>query len=77
MGRAVPDRETAKVPEEVMVEGVTERKAGSVRPTEVTVPPPPVAAIEIDPLPFVMDIPEPAVIVALESPPVPELPMSS
>jgi hypothetical protein len=77
MGSAVPDRLTAKVPEEVMVDGVTERNAGSVRPTEVTVPPPPVAAIEIDPLPLVTEMPEPAVMVALDNPPVAELPMSN
>jgi hypothetical protein len=38
MGRAVPDRVTAKVPEVVMLAGVTDKNAGTVMPTEVTVP---------------------------------------
>jgi hypothetical protein len=60
MGRAVPDKETAKVPEVEMLAGVTDKNAGTVIPTEVTVPPPPaVAAMVIVPLPFVILIPEP------------------
>jgi hypothetical protein len=73
----VPDRVTAKVPEVEMLEGVTDKNAGTVMPTEVTEPPPPVAAIEIDPLPLVTEMPEPAVMVALDKPPVAVLPISN
>lgn len=38
VGSAVPDRVTAKVPEVVIVEGETDKNAGSVNPTDVTVP---------------------------------------
>jgi hypothetical protein len=67
----------AKVPEEVIVEGVTDKNVGTVMPTEVTVPPPADEAIVIVPLPLVTEMPEPAVIVALESAPVAVLPISN
>lgn len=38
MGSAVPDRLIAKVPEVVMLAGVTDKNVGTVIPTEVTVP---------------------------------------
>jgi len=50
----------ANVPDVVMGLPVTERNAGTVAATDVTVPPP-VAAIEIEPAPLVIDIPVPAV----------------
>ena len=60
-----------------MVEGETDRNAGTDMPTEVTVPPLPVAAMEIDPLPFVIEMPDPAEMVALVRPPVAVLPISN
>ena len=38
IGRAVPERVTAKVPEDVMGEPDTDKKAGTLIATEVTVP---------------------------------------
>lgn len=60
IGSAVPDRVTAKVPDVVMLAGVTDRNAGTVIPTEVTVPlPPPPVALRVPP---VNDKPLPIVI---------------
>lgn len=65
-GSAVPLKVIAKVPLVVTGEPVTERKAGTVAATLVTVPvPAPVAAMVIEPLPLVTLMPVPAVIVAL------------
>lgn len=47
MGSAVPDRVTAKVPELVMLAGLTDRNAGTVMPTEVTEPAPVPAPIAL------------------------------
>ena len=38
IGKAVPDKVTAKVPEVVIVDGVTDKNVGTLMPTDVTVP---------------------------------------
>ena len=66
IGNAVPDKLIANVPLVVIGEPVTDKNAGTVAATLVTVPVA-VEAIEIEPLPFVIDIPVPAVNVAFVS----------
>ena len=75
-GNAVPLKDTANVPEEVMLAGVTLRKVGTVMPMLVTVPPEPVAAMVIEPAALVMLTPDPAVRVVLTKPEAAVLPMS-
>ena len=66
-GKAIPDRVTAKVPLEVIGEPVTDKNAGTVMATEVTVPPAAgVAEIVIPPAVLLMLTLVPAVKVAKE-----------
>jgi hypothetical protein len=51
----------------VAVATVPAKPLAEATEAEVTVPVPPVAAMVIDPVPFVTEMPEPAVIVALVS----------
>jgi hypothetical protein len=57
-GSAVPLRVMANVPEVVIVDGETERKAGTDTPTLVTVPPPPLGVHERFPDPSFVREPE-------------------
>ena len=66
VGRAVPERVTANVPVVVIGEPDTDRNEGTDIATELTVPLV-VAAILIVPVPLVIDMPVPAVNVALVS----------
>ena len=61
IGSAVPDRVTANVPDVVIGLPDTDKNAGTVMSTLVTEPPPAVEAMVIDPVPLVIDIPDPAV----------------
>jgi hypothetical protein len=68
-GNAVPDKATARVPDDVMGLPVTERNDGTVIPTLVTLPlPDEEAAIVIEPAAFVIVTLDPAVNVVRVNP---------